>query len=90
MHAALRAGVPTVVLAVDEGASDQPFWGARLVASKLAPAAFTAAKVTLPKLATALRSCVGDAALRARVQAAAREVANENAVVDATRIILAA
>ena len=90
VHAALRAGVPTVVLAVDEGASDQPFWGARLVASKLAPAAFTAAKVTLPKLATALRSCVGDAALRARVQAAAREVANENAVVDATRIILAA
>ena len=89
MHAALRAAVPALVCSVD-AASDQAYWGGRLVATRLAPAAFAAATVSKAQLANALRACVGDAALRARLQDAARAVAAENAAADAAKIILAA
>jgi UDP:flavonoid glycosyltransferase YjiC (YdhE family) len=78
VHAALRAGAPTVVLSV-EPVSDQAFWGARLVACQLAPAAFTAQGASRGALAAALQRCVGDAALRGRCAAAARAEAAEAA-----------
>jgi UDP:flavonoid glycosyltransferase YjiC (YdhE family) len=88
VHAALRAGTPALVCAVDTSASDQAFWGGRLVAARLAPATFTAASVKQPALAAALRTCINDAPMRARAQAAAQAVAKENAAADAAAIIL--
>jgi UDP:flavonoid glycosyltransferase YjiC (YdhE family) len=89
VHAALRAGVPTVVLSV-EAASDQAFWGARLVAHKLAPASFTAAKVGAKQLTAALRLCLEDAPLRKRCAdaAVAAKTEGDDAAAAAARIIL--
>jgi sterol 3beta-glucosyltransferase len=70
VHAALAAGSPCVVVAV-ETFWDQLWWGQKLVAARLAPAAFAAQKVTRRQLRVAVATCLHDTGLRARCAAAA-------------------
>ena len=90
MHAAARAGCPTLVVAVLTEESDQPFWGARLVAAKLAPASFTAAGLSQRKLAAALRTCLTDAPLRARAAEAGKALRKEDGAAAAAQFFLRA
>jgi sterol 3beta-glucosyltransferase len=69
VHAAVGAGVPCIVLAV-EVLWDQLWWGKQLVAAGLAPAAFKAQTVTPRQLRSAVNTCLRDMGLRARCAAA--------------------
>ena len=69
VHAAVGAGVPCIVLAV-EVMWDQLWWGKQLVAAGLAPAAFKAQSVTPRQLRSAVATCLRDMGLRARCAAA--------------------
>lgn len=61
--AALRAGVPSVVVPLF---ADQPFWGERVRALGVGPAPIMRPALTIDRLARALDAALGDAAMRER------------------------
>jgi len=63
--AALRAGVPSVVIPF---MADQPYWAGRLQGLGVAPPPIAHAGLTIPALAVALRITLGDRAMRARAR----------------------
>ena len=69
VHAAVAAGVPCIVVAV-EVLWDQLWWGKQLLAAGLAPGAFEAQTVTPRQLHGAVATCLRDMGLRARCAAA--------------------
>ena len=75
--AALRAGKPSVVVPF---LLDQFFWGARLKAIEVAPAAIPHRGLTTAKLGTALKQVLGDAGMRARAQAVGEAVRAEDGI----------
>lgn len=75
--AALRAGVPAVVIPFT---MDQPFWGARVAALGVGPPPIPRARLTQPLLAVALRHTVADVAMGERAAALGARIAAEDGV----------
>jgi UDP:flavonoid glycosyltransferase YjiC (YdhE family) len=82
--AALRAGIPSVVLPV---LGDQSFWGARLAALGAAPPPLPRRRVTADALAAALRRVITDAPMRARAEALGTAIRAEDGLTAAVELI---
>ena len=80
--AALRAGVPTVV--VPFGA-DQPFWASRAAALGVAPPPIPRRKLTAALLAEAIGSCLTSQQMQDRARALGEDLRAEDGVVTAVR-----
>jgi len=86
-HAALRAGVPSVVVA---HAFDQADWGARLRNAGLAPQPLRRHRATATTLADAISRVIGSDASRSRAGELGARVAGESGADNAVRLIAAA
>jgi len=73
--AALRAGVPSVVVPF---MADQPYWAGRLQGLGVAPPPIAHLRLTAPALAAALRVALGDPAMRARAKALGDRIGAED------------
>ena len=82
--AVLRAGVPSVVVPFF---ADQPFWGDRLCRLRLSPRPIPRRTLTTKRLARAIRSATGDAAIRRRNSEAGKMIRAEDGVSSAVKII---
>ena len=80
--AALRAGVPTVV--VPFGA-DQPFWASRAAALGVAPPPIPRRKLTAALLAEAIGSCLASQQMQDRARALGEDLRAEDGVGTAVR-----
>ncbi len=78
--AALRAGVPAIVVPFT---MDQPFWASRVVALGAGPTPIARKRLTLGRLADALRTTVADTAMRARSAALGEKLRAEDGVAEA-------
>jgi len=74
---ALRAGVPAVVVPFT---MDQPFWGSRVEALGAGPAPIPRKRLTVERLAAALRVAVEDPGMRARAAALGAQLREEDGV----------
>jgi UDP:flavonoid glycosyltransferase YjiC (YdhE family) len=81
--AALRAGVPSVVV---PHAADQPFWGKRVAALGAGPQPVPVRRLTTARLAAALQEA-RQVGLRSGAQAVARSICEEDGVARAVQII---
>jgi sterol 3beta-glucosyltransferase len=84
----LRAGRPTVICPFF---GDQPFWGARVHALGAGPAPLPQKRLTAETLAAAIRTAVGDEAIRRSAEALGERLRAESGVanaVEAIRIVL--
>ncbi len=84
--AALRAGVPTIVL---PHAVDQFFWGSRVAALKVGPRPLPLDKVTTDRLAEGVRQIVHDPIIRSNAHALGQALSREDGVATAVEIIQA-
>jgi sterol 3beta-glucosyltransferase len=73
--AGLRAGVPAVPVPV---AGDQPFWASRLDALGVTPGAVPYQRLTVDRLAAAIRAAVSQPAYRRRAEALATRITGED------------
>lgn len=80
----LRAGVPTVVVPF---AFDQPFWGARIKASGLGPDPIPLKKLTVDRLANAIRIAVTDPGMRQRASSCGKSIRGEDGIGNAVKIV---
>jgi UDP:flavonoid glycosyltransferase YjiC (YdhE family) len=80
--AALRAGVPTLVVPFT---MDQPFWGARVAALGVGPAPIARRALRVASLAEGLRQMIGDASMRARAASLGERIRAEDGVGEAVR-----
>jgi UDP:flavonoid glycosyltransferase YjiC (YdhE family) len=81
--AALRAGLPSVVVPVF---ADQPFWGSRVLGLGVGPRPIPAKKLTGEALAAAIRA-TADRAMRRRAAAIGERIATEDGVARAIAAI---
>jgi UDP:flavonoid glycosyltransferase YjiC (YdhE family) len=82
--ASLRAGLPTLAVTA---ASDGLFWGARVAALDAGPKPLPRRTLTAQRLADALTQLVNDEAMRARAQAIAEKLKQEDGVGCAAELI---
>lgn len=82
--AGLRAGAPTVIVPF---AFDQPFWGARVKALGLGPDPIPQRKLTVGRLANAIRIAVTDTGMRQRAKSYGEAIRAENGISNAVKII---
>ena len=82
--AGLAAGAPTIVCPFF---GDQPFWGRRVAALGVGTAPIPQKKLTAERLAAALRTVTGDAALRDRAQRLGATLRTEDGIGNAVRLI---
>jgi len=75
--AGLRAGVPAVVCPFF---GDQPFWGRRVAALGVGPDPIPQKKLSVERLAAALRVVTGDPAMRARAAAVGETIRAEDGI----------
>ncbi len=75
--AGLRAGVPAVICPFF---GDQPFWGRRVAALGVGPDPIPQKKLSVERLATALRAVTGDPAMRARAAALGGTIRAEDGI----------
>ena len=75
--AALRAGVPSVVVPFF---GDQPFWAHRLLQLGVSPAPIPKSSLTVDKLAEAIAIAVSDETMQQRVRAIGNQIRAENGV----------
>jgi len=80
----LRAGVPTVVIPF---AFDQSFWGARVKALRVGPAAIPLKKLTTDRLANAIHLAVTDVGMRQRARLCGETIRAEDGVGNAVKFI---
>lgn len=73
--AAVRAGVPSIPIPIY---ADQPLWATRLAAIGAAPAPIPFRRLTVDRLATAIRDALGDTRHRTAAQSIADQVADED------------
>jgi sterol 3beta-glucosyltransferase len=78
----LRAGVPSLVCPFF---GDQPYWGGRVARLGVGPRPIPQRRLTVERLAAALRELVEDGAMRARAAALGSEIAREDGVGEAVR-----
>ncbi len=83
-HAGLRAGRPTLICPF---IADQPFWGHRVHALGVGPAPIPSGKITSARLGPALDRLLDDPAVRERAGRLARQLAAEDGVGTAVRMI---
>lgn len=82
--AGLRAGVPNVIV---PHFADQPYWGQRLHALGVGPAPIPRPKLTVERLAAALRTAVTDAEMRQRAAALGEQIRSEDGVATAVALV---
>ncbi len=82
--ASLRAGVPTVIV---PHMADQSFWGERVEALGVGPRAIAREKLTVAKLAAAIRAAVSDEGMRRRAAELGARIRAENGVGEAVGLI---
>ncbi|HEY0526713.1 MAG TPA: glycosyltransferase [Stellaceae bacterium] len=82
--AALRAGIPSIVLPV---LGDQSFWGARLAALGAAPPPLPRRRVTAEALAASLRRVTTDTAMRVRAAQLGKAIRAEDGLKVAVALI---
>jgi UDP:flavonoid glycosyltransferase YjiC (YdhE family) len=82
--AALRAGVPSVVI---PALSDQPFWGRRLYELGVGAKPIPRNKLTADTLATAINTATTTHTIQVKTAQLARKIAAEDGVGEAVRII---
>ncbi len=82
--AALRSGVPTIVL---PHAIDQFFWGSRVTALRVGPRPIPLDSLTTDRLAEALRQIIYDPLMRSNAQALGQALSKEDGVAAAVAII---
>jgi UDP:flavonoid glycosyltransferase YjiC (YdhE family) len=75
--AALRAGVPSVIVPF---MADQPFWGRRVFELGAGPKPIPRSRLTVDRLADALRVAVEDKAMRTQAAAIGRQIRTEDGV----------
>ena len=80
--AALRSGVPNIVIPF---ISDQPFWGHRVMQLEVAPKPIPKKKLTLEKLATAIRTTIEDKIMRQRAAVLGQKIRSEDGVAQAVK-----
>lgn len=82
--AALRAGVPSVVVPFF---GDQPFWGDRVYQLGTSPAPIPKAKLTVERLVAAITTAVADVNMRKQAKVIANEIQVEDGVKQAVAIL---
>ena len=82
--ASLRAGIPSVVIPFF---SDQPFWARRIHMLGVGPRPIPRNRLTVKRLASALRVAVEDEGLRKRAAELGRAIREEDGVAQAVKII---
>ena len=82
--AALRAGIPTVVIPF---ILDQPFWGRQVKRLGVGPEPIPLKQLTTERLATAIRNLVEDSQMRARAAMLGEKIRGEDGVENAVKII---
>lgn len=83
-HAGLRAGRPSLLCPFF---GDQPFWGRRVEALGVGPAAIPQRSLNAPRLAHALQLLVADAGMRQRAATLGEALAQENGVATAVSML---
>ena len=78
--AALRAGVPSIVIPF---IADQPFWGHRLAMLGVAPKAIPRKKLTKKRLATAIKTAIEDKTMRQQAAILGQKICSEDGVAQA-------
>jgi sterol 3beta-glucosyltransferase len=82
--AGLRAGMPTVIIPFF---ADQPFWGARVFELGAGPAPIPKKRLTLERLADAIRAATCDEVIRARASALGERIRVEDGVTEAVEVL---
>lgn len=82
--AGIRAGVPSIITPFF---GDQPFWGRQVYALGVGPQPIPRQRLTIDRLAEALRCAVSDTAMRTRAAALGEQVRAEQGVVRAVTIV---
>jgi len=82
--AALRAGVPSVILPFF---FDQSFWGRWLAEKRLGPDPISSRRLTAERMRTALERTLGDRAMRTRLGEMRERIAAEHGVQNAVEIL---
>jgi UDP:flavonoid glycosyltransferase YjiC (YdhE family) len=82
--AGLAAGRPSVIVPFF---ADQPFWGSRVAALGAGPAPIPRGALTASRLAAAIRTATGDAAIRERAGALGAAIRAEDGVAAAVRAL---
>jgi sterol 3beta-glucosyltransferase len=82
--AALRAGIPSIIVPYF---ADQFFWGRRVSELGLGPRPVPRASLSADALARAMKTALGDAAMRGRCASMALRIAGENGVETAAGIV---
>ena len=82
--AGLRAGVPSVVVPFF---GDQPFWGQRVADLGVGPAPIPRKKLTVERLARAIRTAVTDEAMRGRAAELGKTIRAEDGVGNAVAVV---
>ncbi len=85
--AGLRAGKPTVICPF---LADQPYWGRRVLALGTGPPPLAQKKLTVAKLAQALRTAVDNRSMRRKAAALGEGLRREDGVANAVALIEAA
>ena len=81
--ASLRAGAPTIVVPFT---ADQPFWGHRVMQLGVGPKPIPRKTLTVDRLAAAIKTAVGDGAMRKRAAALGQKIRSEDGVAQAVDI----
>ncbi|QDV22562.1 glycosyltransferase [Aureliella helgolandensis] len=82
--AGLRAGRPTVVCSFF---GDQPFWGAKVKALGVGPAAIPQKRLSVERLSAAITQATTDVTLREKADALGQRIRNEDGVGNAVQFI---
>jgi UDP:flavonoid glycosyltransferase YjiC (YdhE family) len=82
--AALRAGVPSVVVPF---MADQPFWGWRIHTLRAGPRPIPLRQLTAERLAAAIRTAVNDPRVRQRAARLGKHVGGEDGVARAVEVV---
>lgn len=80
--AALRSGVPSIVIPF---ITDQPFWGHRVTQLGVSPKPIPKKKLTVERLATAIRTAVEDEAMRQRAAVLGQKIRSEDGIYQAVK-----
>jgi UDP:flavonoid glycosyltransferase YjiC (YdhE family) len=81
---ALRAGVPPIIVPFT---ADQPYWGRRVQQLGVGPAPIDHRKLTVGRLASAIRAAVSDQAMRRRAAELGARIRSEEGVAQAVEIV---
>ena len=82
-HAALKAGVPSVIVPCDE---ENYFWGNRLTEQGLSPPLIPQKQLSAEKLAEAIKMVIADEGIHQKVKEVSKRIQTEDGVTKAVEI----